>query len=1072
MFNISEEVNSVSSVNAETEEVATESFLYDEYDVYEDFAMEAAVSKKEQKLSNHVADLLKRVTRKVNRFRSVEKLEAYAEKLNAEIEKYNDVLSIMKKLCEKFEDEKIDKATFSAKMKEAQKTLKNQLDILSISDFNGNSKSIGSEEIVALNEFLTGARKIVDARREYLNASEKAESSDAKEGLETPVVEDEVAEEGCTKKKCTESCGECEYTDEDIDMSYNAYEAACKKYCASEGCDKKPLTKREFKIAITNKEIKENKDLRDKILKGQFTKDDLDAMGILKEYDDDNDEDDDDDKKCTGKCKEKEAEEACKSKCAKEACGNKNAEEACVRKNGVKVMSSSDCKKKGGCESFTEFLDSMTIGMEDISMYDTENEVAEEALVSFAEIKRLVVQKYEDAKKLRTTSPADAEKSLISASDTLKSVDEKNAAWKNSMQKKIDTLRLNVAQTLRNKNKAGVTPEDIKIDVNAEKRRFYKVYATAKKQVANDPGSAAVQLQDASEIVRRLKAAGEDTESLEKLLNRLTMKKIRATESIEDDDLDAADIDAENEVAEEGLKEVAKNVSTKYDISKSYNAVTKAYNSFKKPNKSGLKSALAVLTSLAYPAIDYTAGGIKTAIGDIKRAGGLTHEITYRWNGTSGRATTNIIDEFFWHMKEFDDVMMHRFECEPIATYISFAVLGVIGGAAAAASTAKAASKNKLLRNFSDKYKASFMKVDNIYKKVTKVYEALKKESGEEREKEVKVFDQFCKQMATVILNELKSLTSNMKGLIAEAKKNKEKTKEEAKVEAKKTPEEREEAANHAEQKESNKKLASKFGNVETAKESFVELGLSDELAEACAECMVAFESYYDTDLEADEDIELDEDALAEESILNEAFLAGESDIDAADIDAENEVAEEGLGAKIRTSWVVKHGALKKEAALKKKEAAKMVRQKKFDKASEYLEEAIQTLDELDAQIAELDMNQYEIFTPGSGEKKSSYKNYKDDLHNWVIKEKEKITDQISKVQEKQSKSTASESFVKDAFESYLNELGLDADGNEIESVDDDAEMNSALEALNDAELDNVDADIDLELAFDDEDEE
>ena len=149
-----------------------------------------------------------------------------------------------------------------------------------------------------------------------------------------------------------------------------------------------------------------------------------------------------------------------------------------------------------------------------------------------------------------------------------------------------------------------------------------------------------------------------------------------------------------------------------------------------------------------------------------------------------------------------------------------------------------------------------------------------------------------------------------------------------------------------------------------------------------------------------------------------------------------------------------------------------MVRQKKFDKASEYLEEAIQTLDELDAQIAELDMNQYEIFTPGSGEKKSSYKNYKDDLHNWVIKEKEKITDQISKVQEKQSKSTASESFVKDAFESYLNELGLDADGNEIESVDDDAEMNSALEALNDAELDNVDADIDLELAFDDEDEE
>ena len=316
------------------------------------------------------------------------------------------------------------------------------------------------------------------------------------------------------------------------------------------------------------------------------------------------------------------------------------------------------------------------------------------------------------------------------------------------------------------------------------------------------------------------------------------------TDLLSEEDLD--DIDDDLEEGMEGLKEVKRNISANHSLKKSYAAVQKAYNSFLKPNKSAMETAIAILaTPLATMAVN-TARTMRH-VADLKnndRSLGL------------GSRSEIVIDNFFEAYQRTTIFDIQTGSVKAVGEYTLTPELWVIllgisaAGAIGVGSKVLSKISNETLKKYSGRYRSSHNKIKKLYDSVTSVYNKIKDEDLDGKEAELKVFDQFCKKMAEVILHELEIITKDLNSLNKEAKSNKKTGMSEDDVDKRYKNESEVKAAfkkTGDEQEESGKTFK------KTAKESLETIALdmldiADNLYECFSDVYDAFEAYYDSE--------------------------------------------------------------------------------------------------------------------------------------------------------------------------------------------------------------------------------
>ena len=306
-------------------------------------------------------------------------------------------------------------------------------------------------------------------------------------------------------------------------------------------------------------------------------------------------------------------------------------------------------------------------------------------------------------------------------------------------------------------------------------------------------------------------------------------------EDIEDDEGMESYLSAEQlmeyEAAEEG--KITDRVKSGLNLDKSYSCVKRAYDDFKNlKRRPNLKASLAALVTLP---VSFSATYIPTAA-VYEKINGRSYDFE------------DAVSEFFAlvgyctaEMPELiDDVLKYNTMGEK-ALLGGIAAVG-FAGTKSLVSKIDSALKTKALKT-NKTYMNSYNKVTNIYNKVTETYHKLKKESTEDRQKELIVFNQFCRQMAQVIIQELKAITRDLKSLLAEvkaAKKNPPKEKTSAEI--------AEEKAHEKKQKELDRTFRAK--STESFSELLAELSDNEDLVPIFNEVYEAFESYYISELE------------------------------------------------------------------------------------------------------------------------------------------------------------------------------------------------------------------------------
>lgn len=173
MFNMDEFNRELDEQNA-----ALESLLSDMDDLIAEESLLASGSTAD--------DMLAAVRERVEKCESADDCQELMDKLNKEIDSFNDALDKLKEASKKFQDDG-DKKALKDAIKPVITDLKKKCNVIEMKDIDEDTDSIEDDEIKKLRDFLTGSRDIIQ---------EKSASFE----------NEEPAEEGkCGKKGCCES---------------------------------------------------------------------------------------------------------------------------------------------------------------------------------------------------------------------------------------------------------------------------------------------------------------------------------------------------------------------------------------------------------------------------------------------------------------------------------------------------------------------------------------------------------------------------------------------------------------------------------------------------------------------------------------------------------------------------------------------------------------------------------------------------------------------------------------------------------------------------------------------------
>jgi len=122
-----------------------------------------------------VDKLLDKFQKKVDRkCKSAEKCDEMLAALKTEADKYNQCLSAMKKAAQKYKAGQIDKKELKAQLTPVLKELRQYAKLLSLRSVVGDKKNVTDEEIKNVRDFIIGARKIVNTKKQTLKTGNES----------------------------------------------------------------------------------------------------------------------------------------------------------------------------------------------------------------------------------------------------------------------------------------------------------------------------------------------------------------------------------------------------------------------------------------------------------------------------------------------------------------------------------------------------------------------------------------------------------------------------------------------------------------------------------------------------------------------------------------------------------------------------------------------------------------------------------------------------------------------------------------------------------------------------------
>lgn len=437
--------------------------------LYELIALESRLytmkeKRTDKRYTSHINSALSRVRKKLKKIKNLKDLDILQRALTKEKNKYNKVLENMKNLAISKNDQSITKEEFRVGMKKNIAELDQQLTILKVKDFTprGAAAEVNSRDLEAFRSFISQADALIAARHDYISnmeidkKSKKDQRTSKKEEASDPTGEDDdnddeegyeslvASMEACNRKKaCKESLEDddedndddlmSDYSEDDpfIEAAYQSYLKAADELRGEVAQEtrgekekmtprKKPLTKKEYFLAMCKAKKIKDKDARrktiDGIKSGNYTPDDAVDSGLL-----------------------------LKNK-------NKSKANEAVMRDGVRVMTADDDpngkrrrkkKRKKATESFVDFMDEFMIDMDPATESITTSEASRRLKTIYSQFTMLNASK---AKKTPSEVASNAS-DIIKLLDTL--INEANAIEDPSEKSEIISKAKNIRSKLK-----------------------------------------------------------------------------------------------------------------------------------------------------------------------------------------------------------------------------------------------------------------------------------------------------------------------------------------------------------------------------------------------------------------------------------------------------------------------------------------------------------------------------------------------------------------------------------------------------------------------------------------------